>query len=334
VLGGIDFDQIGAISDLTGITGYEVSGPQFENGLFSGQTFGFAASPPSQGLSLGFVKNSVAAFVEALESTTNATIVSNPRVIALNGEEAEIIVGGRLGYSTITQTQTSSIETVQFLNTGTQLVFRPFIGEDGWIRMDVHPQNSTGVIDPVSGIPSESTTEVTTKILMRDGQTLILGGLINEAITTARDQIPLLGSLPVFGWLFGRTVETVNRRELVILLTPHVIDPTQWQGRADETRKRFDAVRKSHWDSLSWYIRPVVSRRYYEDAVVLRARGDLEGALGAVERALALDPTEAVAAVLRVSLIEDLALHNLPEGEEASSMQALDSMDTQQGGGR
>jgi type IV pilus secretin PilQ/predicted competence protein len=328
VLGGIDFNQVGATSDLTGIGGYAPAGTQFDRGLFSGQTLGFA-SPITQGLSLGFIQNNVAAFVEALEQTTNATIVSNPRVIALNGEQAQIIVGGRLGYSTVIQTQTSSIEQVDFLETGTQLQFRPFIGEDGWIRMDVHPQNSAGVIDPVSGIPSENTTEITTKILMRDGQTLILGGLIGESVSTVRNQIPLLGSLPLIGWLFGRTQETVSRRELVILLTPHILDPVESKKRADATRQRFAAVRRSHWDSLSPYIRPVLAKQHLADAQVLQAHGELDRALGAVERALALNPTEADAAVLRTELMEQLALQNLPDDEAASSLLVLKSLRAQ-----
>ncbi|MBL9079445.1 MAG: secretin and TonB N-terminal domain-containing protein [Planctomycetes bacterium] len=327
VLGGIDFNQLGPVSDLTGIGDYLATGAQFDDHLVSGRTFGFA-NPVTQGLSLGYIQNNVAAFVEALEQTTNATIVSNPRVVALNGEQAEIIVGGRLGYSTVVQNQTSSIEQIDFLETGTQLEFRPFIGEDGWIRMEVHPQNSAGVIDPVSGIPSESTTEITTKILMRDGQTLILGGLIGESVSTVRTQIPLLGSLPLLGWLFGRTVETVSRRELVILLTPHVLDPVESARRADATRARYAAARRSQWDSLSPYVRPVMARRHLADAQVLRAQGDLDGALGACERALSLNPTEADAAVLREELLQDLALQNLPGGDAAASLLVLKSLRT------
>jgi len=333
VLGGIDFNQVGATSDLTGVGGYNTSGSQFDDHLISGQTFGFTG-PISQGLSLGFIQNNVAAFVEALEQTTNATIVSNPRVIALNGEQAKIIVGGRLGYTTVIQNQTSSIEQVEFLETGTQLEFRPFIGEDGWIRMEVHPQNSAGVIDPVSGIPSENTTEITTKILMRDGQTLILGGLIGESLTTVRSQIPLLGSLPLIGWMFGRTQETISRRELVILLTPHILDPVEARERAEATRRRFAAVRRSHWDSLSPYTRPMLARRHLADAQVLQAHGELDRALGSIERALTLNPTEADAALLRSELMEQMALRNLQVDEAASSLMVMKSMRTGAGDDR
>lgn len=332
VLGGIDFNGAGADTDLTGIGGYQATGSTLDDHLISGQTLGFTGSPPTAGLAFGFVMNNVAAFVDALERTTNASIVSNPRVIALNGQEAKIIVGGRLGYSTVTQNDTSTIETIQFLETGTQLTFRPWVGEDGWIRMDVHPQNSSGVVDPVSGIPSESTTEITTRILMRDGQTLILGGLIGETITSTRDQVPLLGSLPLLGWLFGRTTDAVTRRELVILLTPHILDPVSAQQQAEQAKHRFAAVRRSHWDSLSPYIRPALARRFLADARALRTRGELERALGAVERALALDPTEADAALLREQLLTDLAIASLPGTPLDASLSTLRSLPT--GGAR
>jgi type IV pilus secretin PilQ/predicted competence protein len=332
VLGGIDFRSAGTTTDLTGLGPYSTGGAQFDDSLISGQTFGFAGQPPSAGLSFAYIQNNVAAFVEALERTTNATIVSNPRVIALNGEQAEIIVGGRLGYTTVTQNDTSTIETVQFLDTGTQLVFRPQVGEDGWIRMEVHPQNSSGVIDPVTGVPSESTTEITTRILMRDGQTLILGGLIGESVTTTREQIPLLGSLPVLGVLFGRTQEQITRRELVILLTPHILDPVSAARDAATARERFAAVRRSHWDRLSPYIRPSIANRMLTDARVLQTTGELDRALGAVEWALAMDPTNADAAVLRDELLEALALRNLPRDEAGSAIDLLRSLPTANGG--
>ena len=164
------------------------------------------------------------------------------------------------------------------------------------------------------------------KILMRDGQTLILGGLIGESVSTQREQIPLLGSLPLVGWLFGRTSESVTRRELVILLTPHILDPVQAAAQAEATRARFTAVRKSHWDSLSPYVRPALARRLLADALALRARAELERALGAVERALTMDPTLADAAVLREELLAALALRSLPEDENASALSLLRSL--------
>ncbi len=327
VLGGIGFNEIGASSDMTGMSGYNVAGTTLDNLLFSGQTFGFTQSPPGRGLSLGLVKNQVAVFVEALEETTNASILSNPKVVALNGQEAKIIVGGRLGYKTVVSTNTSALEEVNFLDTGTQLRFRPYIAEDGWIRMEVQPSNSTGVIDPVSGIPSESTAEITTSVLMRDGQTLIIGGLISERIQTTRSQVPILGNLPIIGALFGRNQDSIERSELVILLTTHLIDPDEEEQRVEEVQERWDAVRRGHLDSLSPHLRPRMAESYRADAEVLWRQGDLDGALGAAERAMSLDPTSVSVATFRQRLLRELAVDQLPLDEEQQSLQLLENLD-------
>jgi type IV pilus secretin PilQ/predicted competence protein len=327
VLGGIDFDSGGASTDFSGMSPISVAGGALEDLLFSGSTNGFASDSPTSGLSLGLVKNQVAVFLEALEETTNATILSNPKVVALNGQEARIIVGGRLGYTTVVSTQTTSLEEVQFLDTGTQLRFRPHVGADNWIRMDVHPQNSTGIIDPVSGIPSETTAEITTSVLMRDGQTLVIGGLISESVQTTHSQVPLLGSIPILGVLFRRSRESVVRSELVILLTPHILDPIQEERRATEVSERWEAVRRSHLDNLSPHLRPQLARTLHADAEVLRSRGDLDGALGAVERALRLNPTSVPAALLRQELLRNLALEQLPLSEEQMCLEALQGLD-------
>lgn len=326
VLGGIDFATGGAVTDLSGISSFDVTGQALENSLFGGSTNGFASDTVSEGLSLGFVKNQVAVFLEALEENTNATILSNPKVVALNGEEARIIVGGRLGYTTVVATDTTALEEVNFLDTGTQLRFTPRIADNGWIRMDVHPQNSTGVIDPVSGIPSETTAEITTSVLLRDGQTLVIGGLISENVQTVVSQVPLLGSIPVLGALFRRTRESVNRSELVILLTPHILDPMSEDMRAEEVTERWDAVRSSHLESLSPHLRPQLARSLHADAKVLRSRGNLNGALGALERSLTLNPTSVAAAMMHQELLRSLALRELPLSEEQMCLDALEGL--------
>ncbi len=332
VLGGIDFDLGGSSTDFSGMAPVTATGDLLNDLLFSGSTNGFASDSPTEGLSLGLVKNQVAVFLEALEETTNATILSNPKVVALNGEEARIIVGGRLGYVTVVTTETTTLEEVQFLDTGTQLRFRPHISDDGWIRMDVHPQNSTGIVDPVSGIPSETTTEITTSVLMRDGQTLVIGGLISESVQTAHSQVPLLGSFPIVGALFRRSRESVVRSEMVILLTPHILDPVVEERRAEEVSERWEAVRSSHIDNLSPHLRPQLARSLHADAEVLRSQGKLQEALGSVERALRLNPTSVPAALLRQDLLRGFALEQLPLSEEQMCLQALEGLDSQDRG--
>ena len=83
-------------------------------------------------------------FLSALEGITDTTVLANPKVLALNKQKGEVIVGRKDGYLTTTTTDTSTVQTVEFLDTGTRLIFRPFIGDDGYIRMEIHPEDSSG----------------------------------------------------------------------------------------------------------------------------------------------------------------------------------------------
>jgi type II secretory pathway component GspD/PulD (secretin) len=181
---------------------------------------GFAG--PGPGLNIGVMTNSISLFVRAMEAVTDTTVISNPKVLALNKQRAEVIVGERLGYLTTTVTETSAIQAVEFIESGTQLIFRPFIGDDGYVRMEIHPEVSTGEI--VNDLPREDTTEVTCNVMVKDGHTIVIGGLFDEDVSTARSQVPGLGNIPGLGWLFRSKTDQTIRNEYIILLTPHIIE--------------------------------------------------------------------------------------------------------------
>ena len=88
--------------------------------------------------------------------------------------------------------------------------------------MKIHPEVSTGTIS-LDGIPSQTTTEVTTEILTRDGQPVFIGGLIKNNITEGRESVPILGDIPLIGALFSSVSHASNNTELVVLITPYVI---------------------------------------------------------------------------------------------------------------
>ena len=85
--------------------------------------------------------------------------------------------------------QTTSTQTVQFLDTGTKLIFRPFIGDDGYVRLEVHPEDSSGAV--TNGLPDSTSTEVTSNIMVKDGRTVVIGGLFREQTTADRGQVPV-----------------------------------------------------------------------------------------------------------------------------------------------
>ena len=186
------------------------------------QTSGFAT--PGPGLNIGVITNNVSFFISALESIKDTTTLSNPKVLALNKQRAEVIVGQRLGYKTTTTTETTTVQTIEFLDSGTQLIFRPFISDDGYVRMEIHPKVSKGLVDPATGLPSETTTEVTCNIMVKDGHTVVIGGMFDEVASVGRSQVPGLGNIPGVGWLFRNKADKTTRNEIIILLTPHIIE--------------------------------------------------------------------------------------------------------------
>ncbi len=107
-----------------------------------------------QGLKFGFVDKNATGFIRALQTLTETKILASPRILVLNKQRAEIQLGDRLGYKTITQTQTSTAEKVEFMNVGTQLRLRPFVSSDGLIRMEIHPERSPAPCE--DGIPQTS----------------------------------------------------------------------------------------------------------------------------------------------------------------------------------
>jgi type IV pilus assembly protein PilQ len=177
----------------------------------------------NNGLRVGFVSDNISVFLAALEGVTDTTVLANPKILALNKQKGEVIVGRKDGYLTTTVTSSSSTQTVEFLDTGTRLIFRPYIGDDGYIRMEIHPEDSSGGLTANANLPFKITTEVTTNVMVKDGNTVIIGGLFRESSDTSRNQVPILGSIPVAGTLFRNQRDRTVREEIIILLTPHII---------------------------------------------------------------------------------------------------------------
>jgi type IV pilus assembly protein PilQ len=235
------------------------------------ETSGFAAVGGS-GLRVGVTSGDFAAFITALETVTDTTILANPKILAVNKQLGQVYIGTKIGYtSQTTQTQTSTTQQVEFLDTGTKLSFRPYIGNDGYIRMDIHPKDSSGTLK-ANNIPDEQSTELATNIMVKDGQTIVIGGLFRDVIVTSRSQIPLLGDLPLIGAFFRKTTDSMQRQEVIVLLTPHIIDEpreTQSDARADDIRrKRFGAKNELQWLGRA---------RLAEDRYIMAAKYYIEG---------------------------------------------------------
>jgi type II secretory pathway component GspD/PulD (secretin) len=183
---------------------------------------GFATN--THGLKFGFVDKDVTGFIRALETVGETHILAAPRLLVLNKQRAEIQLGRKLGYKTLTVTETSAVEKVEFLNTGTQLRLRPFVSADGTVRMEIHPERSSGFIDE-NKVPQASTSEVTTNVLIPDGSTIVIGGLMDSEENTEESGVPGLSRLRWVGALFRQKRQSSTKKELIVLLTPHIWNP-------------------------------------------------------------------------------------------------------------
>lgn len=258
------------------------------------------------GLKIGFLDSSLALFMDALETIGDTNVIASPRLTCLNRQRAEILIGSKLGYVSTTVTETSSTQAVQFLDVGTQLRFRPFISSDGSIRLEIHPEVSTGNVRVVNGLtlPDKEVTEVTTNILCYDGSTVIIGGLIREELATAANQIPFLGNLKWAGWLFRRETETRDRRELIVLISPRIVNDEAMNAEAVREGGDFLSRQDYYRDKMSPIGKRFYGERFLRLANSAWSAGDAQTAFRYVNLALQFDPQNLNVTTLRNQIVE------------------------------
>ncbi|KPK97224.1 MAG: hypothetical protein AMJ95_10225 [Omnitrophica WOR_2 bacterium SM23_72] len=193
----------------------------------------------TEGLSIGTADvapnrpGQLKAVLELLQTIGDTKILSSPRIMVLNNQESKILVGTKEPYitSSISQTGETAVtaQSVNFVDTGIKLYVTPTINRDGFVTMKIKPEISSAEReeiksdDKVTEIPIVSTSEAETTVMVKDGVTIIIGGLKKDEKIKTVKKIPLLGDIPLLGMLFRNTVDETNRSELVILLTPHIM---------------------------------------------------------------------------------------------------------------
>ena len=195
-----------------------------------------ALSANEHGYKFGYSSNSITAFIRALESRTDVKVLASPRLLVVNKQRATLQVGDTLGYTTSTSNMGVTTQTANFMEVGTQLRLRPFVTSDGIIRMEIHPENSTGALNS-AGIPQTTGAQVTTNVMVPDGRTVVIGGLIEADRTYQKSGIPVLCDIPWIGGLFRQTVDTPvrqgdDRHSDASYLEPKRADAVQLPGNA------------------------------------------------------------------------------------------------------
>lgn len=182
--------------------------------------------------------------LHALQSSTKANILSTPHLIAIDNEEAEIVVGRNVPFLTSTsQTTVSTITQIQRQNVGITLRFTPQITEGDYIQLKLYQEISALISSPIGQDvnrvgPTTSTRTASNTVLVRDGQTIVVGGLMEDRVEKVKSGIPWLQDIPLLGWAFRFERENVEKSNLLIFLTPTVVREDQDVQRLYEERKR------------------------------------------------------------------------------------------------
>ena len=171
--------------------------------------------------------------LRALQQVSDTKILSNPQILVNNNEEAKIHIGDTVPYiiSTTSGTGDNSItsEDVRFIDVGLKLNVMPTINDDGVVTMRLRPEisNVVGSIESKGGgIPQVNKTEVQTTMMVKDGMTIVMAGLRKEDKSHVKKGFPVLMNIPYLEKIFSRTQDSIESTEVVILITPHIVDPS------------------------------------------------------------------------------------------------------------
>jgi type IV pilus assembly protein PilQ len=201
--------------DATGTIGADAAG--------TGTT---GATQPEAKLTIGTItgpNGSFEATIQALERDNKANIISNPRITTLNNREARIIVGKKIPL--ITRDEAGNIIT-QLTTVGVQMKVTPHVNSrTGEITMDLHPEVSDLAAQAtVQGGVIIVTEEADTRVMVKNGETAVIGGLIRTNDSYFNTGVPILRNLPLFGSLFGSKSKANEQRELLIFVTPRIVE--------------------------------------------------------------------------------------------------------------
>ena len=272
-------------------------------------TAGNTASGPAN-MKLGLVAGDAAVFVRALDQVTDTMVLARPRLMALNRQRAQVLVGERVAYLSTTSTDTTTTQTVQYLDTGVKLMLRPFISKDDSIRMELYPSVSNAQLRPITAggaagsllVPDEFTNEISTNVKVRDGQTLVLGGLFQEETRVTNSQVPFLGDIPILGAAFGGHDNEVRRREIIFLITPNIVDDELVEMSGSQGMAFVNSLRAGMREGLLPFSREKMSSQRNQNAFDAMNDGDFELALYHFDNSLRLNPAQPEVRRMRAKL--------------------------------
>jgi general secretion pathway protein D len=234
------------ISNLVGLgdiiaaaAGSEDAALNVLSNLGSGLTLGVGAET-SSGVRYGLI-------LKALQTDSAANILSTPSIVTLDNEEAEIIVAQNLPFITGqftgagTTNPQNPFQTIERQDVGLTLRVTPQINEGDTIKLDIEQEVSDVVTITENSGPVTRKRSIKTSVLVDDGGILVLGGLIEEIVDDTQSKVPLLGDIPVLGWLFTSRASTKRKQNLMVFLKPEIL--RDFNDSAYVTNEKYNYLR-------------------------------------------------------------------------------------------
>ncbi|MBN1365100.1 MAG: type II secretion system secretin GspD [Syntrophaceae bacterium] len=202
-------------------------------GAFPG---GFSMGLVGAGIKIGNVTfPSIGAVVQAYKNDSEVSILATPQIMTLDNEEAEINVGSNVPYITQQQQSTTSTlvgyNTYEYRDVGVILNITPNINQDNFVRLKISQQVTKVTSASTSTTPTTLKRTAKTTVVVKDNETLVIGGLIGDSTDESTYKFPLLGDIPLLGWLFKSKSTSREKTNLFVFLTPHIV-----RTQADATK--------------------------------------------------------------------------------------------------
>lgn len=224
VAGGFTGSGIGVFSNDTTATGSDSST------LPVLASAGFTLGVIKEGIQLGnmFFPN-IAAVLKAFKDDSEVEIIATPQILTTDNKEAEIKVGENVPYITSQQQNVASVNTgynaYEYKDVGTTLKILPQINQSDLVRLEIYVEVSK-VKTQADNTPTTLKRTATTTVVVRNEETVVMGGIIGQDTTSGESKIPLLGDIPLLGWLFKSKSERKDKTNLFIFITPHIVENT------------------------------------------------------------------------------------------------------------
>lgn len=201
------------------------------------------ATAPSLAYTLSLSQN-IKATLDALSTITKVNVISAPKVLVLNNQPAQLEVGNDVPITTQSAQSTSSagapiVNSITYRETGVILRVTPRVNQSGLVQMDVSQEVSDVAQTSSSAVsPTFTQRKISSTVSVQDGETIALGGLITDSRSKSTNAIPILSQIPYLGQLFSQRDNTVSRTELLVLITPHVVQSVQRLRAVTEELRR------------------------------------------------------------------------------------------------